>query len=367
MSLIRNVILMTLVAMSLFCSAALASPELGDDAPKLGITGWLGDAPASVPGDDKAKDHVFVVAFWASWHNRSLAVLPMLHELQTEFADKPLIVIAITNEEASDAAVHTKTDAANPASFALDGNVVATETWADDVDIPIAYVITKDNKIAWKGDPGRRPGEVSQTVRKVLDGSFDMEAARNADQTEQKFLELQNQLQAAFGTGKEPDVFKIIDEMIKLRPKDLHSYLIKRQMIHHFKSYQRLPALLSRIEKVFADSPPDLARLIDVELTFEYENRHAPFMMRCADRLRILVRDRDPYALDMIARVYAECGLFDEAVDNMEKAIAVSPPGEEKDGMKRRLAYLKTVRDIAEQRKSAAGQPKESVARDSSE
>lgn len=335
---------------ALMAPRADASPEIGDKAPPLGISGWLGDKPESLPGDEKAGEHVYVITLWASWHNRSLALLPLLHELQSDNADKGLIVIAISNEEADDIAPHIKTDAKKSAFFALDGNVTATETWADDTDIPIVYVLSQDNVVAWKGDPSRQPGEVEQVIRKLFDGTFDLEAAKNAEDNERKYQELMSQLQTAYSAGKEAEVFKIVDQMIAIKPAELHPYFIKRQMIQLFHSYMRLPAHISAMEIRFKDSPADLAKIIDVELNFEIGDRNPAFLMRCADRLSELTKDRDPTALTSIAAVYAEMGLHGEAIDLMKKAVVLMPPGEDRHPMEMQLAYYEAIERVRDQR-----------------
>lgn len=335
-----------------------ASPDLGDTAPELRISGWLGEKPPSVPGDENAKDHVFVVAMWASWHNRSLALIPMLHQLQTENADKGLLVIAVSNEEADEIAPHIKSELAKPAYFALETDAYATDTWADDVDIPIVYVISQKNVIAWKGDPNRRPGEIDQVIRKLNDGTFDLEAARNAEDNEQKYRELQAKLQTAYAMGKQDEAFTIVDQMIATKPTELHPYFIKRQMIQQFQAFFRLPAHLSAIERAFKDSASDLARIIEVELTFDVGDRNPGFMIRCADRLSALTRDRDPAALVTIATVNAELGLHADAISMLERAIVLLPPGDGRSPIEMRLAYYQAIVRMREQRKK---KPKASI------
>lgn len=342
---------------ALHAATAMASPVLGDKAPALGISGWIGEKPESVPGDDKAKGHVFVITLWASWHNRSLAVLPLLHELQTENADKGLIVIAISNEEQGDIEPHIKTDAKKPAYFALDGNVTATEALADDTDIPITYVISQDNVVAWKGDVRRQPGEVEQVIRKLFDGTFDLEEARNARDNEQKYQALLGELQTAYAAGKEKDVFKIVDKLIATQPKELHPYLIKLQMIQLFHAYMLQPAHLSVIERRFSDSADDLNQIIDVELSFEVGNRSPAFLLRCADRLRDLTKERDPNALSKIASVYADLGLHDEAIAMLEKAVVIIPPGEARQPLELQLAYYRAVQHLKQQRTKKPKEP----------
>ncbi|MCA9256929.1 MAG: hypothetical protein KDA33_14875, partial [Phycisphaerales bacterium] len=314
-------ILAVLFVASLFAVRAEASPSLGDKAPKLNITGWVGEQPPSVPGDENANEHVFVVTMWAGWHNRSLSILPMMHQLQTDNADNGLIVIMISSEEPAEIEQYVTTDTAKSASFAVDGEAMATEAWADDTDIPISYVITKDNKIAWKGDVSRRPGELEQVVRKLFDGSFDLESARNAADNEQIYQELTQQLQTAYGMHKEEEAFKILDKMIAIKPKELHPYFIKRQIIQQFGAVMRMPTHLAAMERAFRDSAPDLTRILEVEFTFDIGDRQPGFMLRCADRLRELTKDRDPAALVAVAGIKAEFGDHDAAIELLEKAV----------------------------------------------
>ncbi|MCB9855138.1 MAG: hypothetical protein H6818_05570 [Phycisphaerales bacterium] len=360
-------ILTSLALVSLIAIQAEASPNLGDKAPALGITGWVGEKPASVPGDENAKDHVFVVTIWAGWHNRSLSILPTMHQLQTDNADKGLIVVMVSAEDADEIQSHMKTDKAKSAFFAVDGDAVATDTWADDNDaFPISYVIGKDNLVAWKGDPSRHPGEIEQVVRKLFDGSFDLNAAKNEEDNDRKYEELTQQLQTAYGLGKEDEAFKIVDKMIATKPKELHPYFIKRQMIQQFNAYTRLPAHLSAMERVFKDSASDLARILEVELTFEVGDRNPAFMLRCADRLQTLTNGRDPNALVAIAAIWAELGMHAEAVELLEKVVVLLPPGEERRPVEMRLAYYKAIERLREQRSKQTKEPTSTPSADTS-
>lgn len=79
-------------------SATLFSAELkvGDKAPVLNVSTWLGGAQAVKsyqPGT------VYVLEFWATWCGSCHAAQPHINELTKKMAGKPVVFVNITNEE----------------------------------------------------------------------------------------------------------------------------------------------------------------------------------------------------------------------------------------------------------------------------
>ena len=74
-------------------------PKTGDKPPPLGLEDLL-QAPAGANASWAAlKGKVVVLEFWATWCGPCVAAVPHLNELADQFQDKPVLFIAITDEE----------------------------------------------------------------------------------------------------------------------------------------------------------------------------------------------------------------------------------------------------------------------------
>ena len=144
-------------AISVSAFAAGSDPvslKLGDQAPNLEVT-FVKGAPVTL-AEGKGTD-VYVVEFWATWCGPCLTSIPHLTELQKKYGDEGLVVIGITDEDASDVrpfladmgpkmdyrvAIDTygATNSRFMAPFGQEG-------------IPHAFVIDKLGRIVWHGHP----------------------------------------------------------------------------------------------------------------------------------------------------------------------------------------------------------------------
>jgi len=88
-----------------------AALKIGDAFPDLGSFSLEGQLP------DGFKGKVVIVDFWASWCGPCKESFPAMNELQKEYADKGLVVLAVNeDEEKSDMQDFLK---ANVAAFAV--------------------------------------------------------------------------------------------------------------------------------------------------------------------------------------------------------------------------------------------------------
>ena len=78
-------------------STALAFDE-GEPAPPLLIERWVLGEPVRDVG--KASDHIYIVAFWATWAQPSVESLFGLSRLQKDLGDAGLRIIAVSAEPA---------------------------------------------------------------------------------------------------------------------------------------------------------------------------------------------------------------------------------------------------------------------------
>lgn len=73
---------------------AQSNIKVGEQAPKIKITDWI----ENVPEDKNFNDKNIVLEFWATWCGPCIAAVPHMNNLQSEFNQKDLIYISITDE-----------------------------------------------------------------------------------------------------------------------------------------------------------------------------------------------------------------------------------------------------------------------------
>jgi len=353
-----------IAAVLCLCASRLdASPGIGDDAPTLGPIHWIGEKPPAVPTGENAGEYVIAVEMFASWNTDSLNSLPILTEMATAFADQNVILLVITNEEPEGVAeLAEQITQQKGIYFGCDLEIVATENWADDIDIlPMMYVMTKDGKVAWRGNPVKARTAAEQVLRELSQGEFDMSDATNAQLREQRYALLEGDLRAAYQDNDKEAIFRILNQMIATKPTFLHPYVIKRQTIINFGEYVRLPAHMSLTERRFADSIEDLIQLVDIERKLDPSERNLKFILRTIERLLVKTERKDAEVLQLAASVYADFGLFDKAVQLLDSAADATADPYEAMMCEKLIAYYENVINLRGQLTNS-NQPKATAA-----
>jgi uncharacterized protein (TIGR03435 family) len=99
MKAISILFLLSLLVVGLLGQTKLPQAKVGDPAPPLHLNVLL-QAPQASPATWEAlKGNVVVIEFWATWCGPCRAAVPHLNELVSEYRNKHVLFIAITNEE----------------------------------------------------------------------------------------------------------------------------------------------------------------------------------------------------------------------------------------------------------------------------
>lgn len=105
----RNLLLAASLAMA--APSAMAALKVGDPFPELARFGLEGALPDGLQGK------VVIIDFWASWCGPCKESFPAMNELQKQYGDQGVVIIAVNeDEEKGDMQAFLK---ANPAAFTV--------------------------------------------------------------------------------------------------------------------------------------------------------------------------------------------------------------------------------------------------------
>ena len=132
----------------------------GQDAPEFYVEEWI-----SEPLDVENKTRV--VEFWATWCPPCRTSIPHLNELQKHFGDR-VVFVGISDETADKVATFQK-------KIPMDYGVAIDtskkmKTKISCKAIPLALVISKDNKVRWQGNPSRLTESIIEQIVKADSG-----------------------------------------------------------------------------------------------------------------------------------------------------------------------------------------------------
>lgn len=146
--------------------------KVGDAAPPLTVSKWMNGEKISSFEPGK----VYVVEFWATWCGPCIAMMPHLADLQKEYQDKGLVVIATTtidrrNPERAVKDFIMHRGEKTPFRFALCNNSDMDDAYrgaAGVSGLPATFVVGRDGKIAYIG----RPMFLDDVLPKVMAGTW---------------------------------------------------------------------------------------------------------------------------------------------------------------------------------------------------
>ena len=136
--------------------------EPGVDAPALDVSGWVNVAPEKAPTADSLTGKVVLVEFWETTCGPCVRSMPKVQELADRYAARGLVVVAISSEAAItvEAWAHAH-GIAFPMGCDPAKRVISAYRFPG---YPTTYLIGKDGKIAYRGNPAGAEAAVEKAL-----------------------------------------------------------------------------------------------------------------------------------------------------------------------------------------------------------
>jgi thiol-disulfide isomerase/thioredoxin len=333
--------------------ASAADLNVGDKAPPLKVGKWIKGEPVEKLDPSKT----YVVEFWATWCGPCKQTIPHLSEMQGKYKDVVFIGQDVWErdvEQAKSEAFVAEMGDKMSYRVATDdrsagGKGAMAETWmeaAGQDGIPTAFIV-KDGTVAWIG----HPMEMEPVLEKVVAGKFDAEAAKKAtaekaaqqDEMVAVGQEFQDKVIKPLRAGDAASASAAVDALVAAHPA------MKKQVLHaafvvFIKAEQNAPAYKAADELAAAanDDPQALNELAwtivdDASVTDRDYDRAEKYATRAVE----LTNSKRADILDTLARVYAEKGQMDKALEWQTKAVE-NAPAELKEELQKTLDEYKT-------------------------
>ncbi len=178
-------LLSALAACVLVAFAAPAHPlSITKPVPQVHVAEWIQPGPVKLFDISAPKSApFFLIEFWATYCPGCHAISPYLSQLQREYQDRGLAIIAISTEDAERvrAFVRTKGGAMGYA-VVVDDQGATQKAYTKAVNapgIPYAFLTDRQGRLVWHGVPERK--SLGALVARVASPDFDLATERRAE------------------------------------------------------------------------------------------------------------------------------------------------------------------------------------------
>jgi thiol-disulfide isomerase/thioredoxin len=340
-------------------AAQSSAPKLkvGSTAPTLTVGKW-------VKGSAPAKGTVRVVEFWATWCGPCLQTIPHLTDLAKKYKGKATfngISVYERQSGPTDTAYQKGVEAfvkkmgpkmAYNVAYDVPKGTIA-KSWmeaASQEGIPTAFIVGKDNKIAWIGHPMDGMDEV---LGKVIAGKFNakVEADRKA-KAEAKMRAMMAKISPIMEAYQSQDFEKAASLAAKAIASDPS---IEEQVAGlRFESLARTdePAAMEYAKRITSTIYKENAQVLN-QIAWSMVDPQSPMKspdfavaVEIAERAVKLTKEEDPNILDTLALALWKKGDKERAIAVQTKAVTLigkdaSAPAATKKELKDRLEMMK--------------------------
>ncbi len=245
---------------------------IGSDAPPLDVEHWVQNGNGKFKPVTKFQaGKVYVVEFWATWCGPCVQSMPHLAALQTEYADKGVQLISISDEdletvekflerevrgakkEELDAKPQTYRDVTSAYCLTTDPDQSSNHDYmeaAQQNGIPTAFIVGKDSKIEWIG----HPMEMDEPIKAIVADSWDREAFMKEMKEKQESEKAMQELFKLVQQQKFDEAVTAIETLLGKR-EDLQLKMMKLQVLLMGKKNDAATAFVQTLYKDLADKP----------------------------------------------------------------------------------------------------------------
>lgn len=335
----RPIVRLSVSCLSLLLILTAAAPVSAEDglltvgarAPRIDIAHWVKGEECHGFEPDK----VYVLEFWATWCGPCVASMPHLSELQETYADRNVAVIGVSDEplqkvveflfrtnKADDKVQNDRILYAltcDPDRSAYDDYMKA----AAQISIPTAFLIGKQGRIEWIG----QPQDLDEPLKAVVAGTWDrakFKAEFAEKQAKQRKIQIAYESYKKHAEAKDWEAAVADLDQLILIEEDYAGWSVRKfqTLAAKMNAYDRAYAFAAKeIERAWADGEAlnSWAYMIadDESLT----QRDLDLAMKAADRAKELTKGEDASVLDTVARVFYAKGNYKAALEWQRKAV----------------------------------------------
>ena len=165
-----------LAGLLILVPASAQDLTIGDAAPQLDVTKWIGGDPVDVAA---AKDNqILILDFWATWCGPCVASMPHMTEVAHKYADKGVVVFGVTRPDDNNTLdIVEKFMADNKEIMGYRSAFDADEKTCDAYmkaagrdGIPSIFIVDKTGTVAWIG----HPMGIDEPLARIVAGTYDI-------------------------------------------------------------------------------------------------------------------------------------------------------------------------------------------------
>jgi len=336
--------------------------SLGDQAPKLEVSSFVkGEAVSNLePGK------FYVVEFWATWCGPCRATIPHLTELQKKHPEVTFIGVSVweqdqklvkpfVDEMGDKMSYRVAMDVVPEGGKGGEGKMAAGWMKAAGQDgIPTAFIINKDNKIAWIG----HPASMDEPLEKIVTGSWDIQAAiaehKKALEAREAMMKIQTKIGDARKSGDPKKLIAVIDEVGKEHPALANALgsMKFEAMLRAGDCDKAIEFGKDLLNKVYGENANALNNLAWIIVDPDAKDKRDPkviqFAVEVAERADQVAKSKEAPIADTLAKAYFDAGQKAKAVETQERAVklAKGTQFENDKGLQSRLdEYRKAAKD----------------------